>query len=63
MENKKLTSLVVTSIFTALLTSELNHQMTFSDVSACEIANLDIEMRTCGQCNQPQPKPFGKINS
>lgn len=55
MENKKLAALVVTSIFTALLTNEVNPQLALNDANIHEVATLDVEMRTCGQCNQPRP--------
>lgn len=51
--NHKLATLVVTSLFTALLTNGSNSQMVSLDANFHETEALGIEMVTCGQCNGP----------
>lgn len=54
MENHKLATLVVTSIFAVLSNNQLLDQNQCDDSCVFETAMKPFELKTCGQCNQPK---------
>ena len=56
MENNKLASLMVASLFSVLGNSQIEAQNELNDSLIFESAIKPFEMHTCGQCNQPTEK-------
>lgn len=60
MENTKLATLVASSMLTVLAVSGESTKIEYIDLNAFESSLSQIDLRTCNQCNIPQPSHGNK---